>query len=192
MNAQTFFILLSSLLALISPIVYARAILRQEAKPHRTTRFVLLLITALSTASLFAHHDRVAIWLAGISTLQAIGIFILSIKYGMGGWGKIDLSCLGIALIGIILWQITNNPALGLYFSILADFTGMIPALLKTYHLPKTEIVTFYALDILASFCTLLALRTYTMADIAYPIYIFAINTCMSLLIIWPRRPSQS
>lgn len=185
---QAFFIFVSSVLALISPIVYGRAILRGEAKPHRTTRLVLLIITILSTASLLANHNTVAVWLAGVSTLQAVVIFVLSIKRGMGGWAKLDIACLGIALIGILAWQMSKNPAVGLYFSILADFTGVVPSLIKTYRFPKTEIATFFALDICASFFTLLALRTYTPADIAYPIYILLINATMTLLIISPRK----
>ena len=89
---QTLFIVMSSCLALISPLIYARAIFRGEAKPHRTTRFVLFLITALSTASLLANHNTVAVWLAGVSFLQAIFIFVLSIKYGMGEWQR-QTSC---------------------------------------------------------------------------------------------------
>lgn len=104
-NMSTIFIVISSLLALISPIIYSRAILRGEAKPHRTTRLVLLLITALTTASLFAQGNRVAIWLAGVSTLQSILIFFLSIKHGMGGWSRADILCLIVALTGIILWK---------------------------------------------------------------------------------------
>lgn len=179
---------LSAVIALISPIVYARAIFRGEAKPHRTTRLVLLLISMLATASLFASHDTVAIWLAAATTIQAIGIFLLSIKYGMGGGNRIDLVCLSVALVGIIAWRTTNNPLLGLYFSILADFTGMIPALLKTYHFPKTEIATFFALDILAAICSLLATSSYSIPNIVYPLYIFLINGAMVALIVWPRK----
>lgn len=181
------FIAISSILALISPVIYARAILKGEAKPHRTTRFVLLLITALSTASLFAAGDRVAVWLAGVSTLQAILIFGLSIKYGMGGWAKIDLACLFVALFGIYLWKTTSNPVLALYSAIAADFTGMIPALIKTYHFPKTEIWAFYLLDVFAGGFSLLALNNWNLQDYSYPFYIMVINLVMVLLIIRPK-----
>lgn len=189
---STIFIVISSLLALISPIVYARAILKGEAKPHRTTRFVLLIITALSTASLLANNNTVAVWLAGVSTIQAIIIFILSLKHGMGGWAKLDLVCLLIALMGIAAWQTTNNPLLGLYFSILADFTGMIPALIKTYRLPKTEIATFFVLDTVAAVFTMFAISNFSIENIAYPVYIFAINIVMTLLIVIPRHLKKS
>jgi len=180
-------IFLSSTLALISPIIYARSILRGEARPHRTTRFVLLLITALSTASLIAQHNTVAVWLAGVSMLQAILIFYLSIKRGMGGWSPADILCLVIALIGITAWQTTSNPLLGLYFSILADFVGMVPALIKTHKLPHTENVWFFGLDTVAGLFTLLAVESFVTAQTAYPIYIIIINAVMVFLILRPK-----
>lgn len=183
---QPAFIFISSILALISPLVYAKAILKGEAKPHRTTRFVLLLITSLVTASLFAQQNTVAIWLAGISTLQSILIFILSINYGMGGWSKIDIMCLLIAMSGIFMWQTTSNPALALYASIAADFTGMIPALVKTYRFPKTEVWSFYLLDVFAAIFTLSALKIWTVQEYFYPMYVMLINLIMVLLVIRP------
>jgi len=184
---QTAFIVASSICALISPLIYAKSILNGVSKPHRTTRFVLLLITTLSTAALFAQGDTVAVWLAGISTLQAIVIFGLSIKYGMGGWAKLDIACLAIALIGIVAWQVTSEPILGLYFSILADFTGMVPAILKTYRLPHTENAWFFGLDVAAGIFTILAVTAFTPQAIAYPLYITLINSVMVFLILRPR-----
>ena len=185
---KSVFIGISSVLALISPLIYARAILRDEAKPHRTTRFVLLIITSLTTASLFAQHNTVAIWLAGASTLQSILILILSIKRGMGGWAKTDLLCMVIALAGIVLWQTTSNPAIALYAAIAADATGMVPTLIKTYHLPKTEIWAFYLLDVFAAGFTMLAITTWSIQEISYPIYIMVINAFMIFLIIRPLK----
>jgi len=180
------FIVISSLLALISPIVYSIAIFKGEAKPHRTTRLVLLLITSLTTASLFAQKNQVAIYLAGVSTIQSIMIFTLSLKRGMGGWSKTDMLCLFIALIGIALWRITENPVVALYCAIGADFAGMIPALIKTSKFPKTEVWTFYLLDVFAAFFILLALETWTLQEYSYPIYIMLINLEMVILIVRP------
>ena len=186
LNMPSVFIVISSLLALISPIVYSIAIFKGEAKPHRTTRLVLLLITSLTTASLFAQKNQVAIYLAGVSTIQSIMIFTLSLKRGMGGWSKTDMLCLFIALIGIALWRITENPVVALYCAIGADFTGMIPALAKTYKFPKTEVWTFYLLDVFAAFFILLALETWTLQEYSYPIYIMLINLVMVILIVRP------
>lgn len=182
------FIIISSLLALISPLIYAKAILRGQAKPHRTTRLVLLLITALATASLFAQHNTVAIWLAAASTFQSILIFILSIKRGMGGWARMDIVCLILAILGIVLWQTTKQPLLALYAAIVADFTGMIPALIKTYKFPKTEIASFFLLDVFAAIFSLMAVKTWSIEEFSYPLYLMLINFVMVLLIIIPRK----
>ena len=182
------FIIISSLLALISPVIYAKAILKGEAKPHRTTRLVLLLITSLATASLFAQHNTVAIWLAGVSTLQAIVIFALSIKHGMGGWAKSDMICLVIALLGIGLWQTTKQPTLALYAAIAADFTGMVPAIIKTYKFPKTEIWSFFFLDTVAAIFSLMAIKNWRIEEFSFPLYLMLINFAMVLLIVSPRK----
>lgn len=189
---STAFIAISSVFALISPFTYVRAIVCGEARPHRTTRFVLLLITVLTTLALFAAHDRVAIWLAAISTLQSCIVFVLSLKYGMGGWSRSDIACLLIALSGIILWQVTNDPLLGLYAAILADFTGMIPTLAKTYHEPQTEVATFFALDVIAALFSLLALSAWNIQDFAYPLYIMCINLCVVMLVLRGRVGKSS
>jgi hypothetical protein len=185
---QIIFIAVSSALAFLSPFVYARAILKGQAKPHRTTRFVLLVITCLSTASLLAKNDQVAVWLAGVSAFQSVLIFILSIKHGMGGWSRGDIVCLLIAILGIVGWQTTNEPLIGLYFSIAADFTGMIPAIIKTYRFPKTEIASFFLLDVFAGFFSLLAVKSFTIQQFSYPLYIMLINFVMVILILRPRK----
>ena len=158
--------------------------MRGDAKPHRTTRFVLLLITLLTAASIIAQHNYVVIWLAGASAVQAVFIFGLSIKHGFGGKSKSDIICLVIALLGIVLWQVTKQPVLALYFAMLADLTGMIPALFKTYRMPETEIWSYFAIDIGAGALTLAAIKTWDIRNISYPLYIMLINALMVATIL--------
>lgn len=180
---QYIFLSLSNLLIVVSYIIYTLSILKGESKPHRTTRLVLLIINSLSTASLFAQKNQVAIWLPGISTLCSLIIFYLTLKNGIGGWSKTDIFCLIIALIGIIFWQITQNPVVAMYFAIGADFTGMVPALIKTYKLPHTESFLFFFIGGMAAFLNLLATKVWTFQNYSYPLYITLICIVMLLLI---------
>ena len=102
----------------------------------------------------------------------------------MGGYAKSDIACLVVAVVGILIWQITDNPALGLYFAILADFTGMVPTLIKTYKLPHTEIYLFFLLDVFAGFFSLMAVKQWTAAAVSFPLYIMLINLTMVLLVL--------
>ncbi len=186
-SSTALLITISSLLALASYVVYIIAILKGKAKPHRTTRFVLVLITALATTALFAEKSTVAIWIPGVFTLGSLAVFILSIKYGMGGWSKTDILCLFFALVGIVFWRATDNPLYGLYASIGADFIGQIPMLIKTYRYPETEAWPFYFMDVVAVFLNLLALEQWNIGEYAYPLYAGVIDFAIVLLIMRPR-----
>jgi hypothetical protein len=106
----------------------------------------------------------------------------------MGGLAKSDIICFFIAISGIISWQLTKNPILALYFALAADFTGFIPTLIKTYHLPKTEVWLFYSLDVIAALFNLLATRQFIFNQFLYPLYIILVNLLMVILIIAPRK----
>jgi hypothetical protein len=162
--------------------VYIHSIFKRETRPHRTTRFVLLLITAISTWALFGSRGA-GFWLALASTVQAAAVFAISIKRGMGGWARLDVSCLVLALIGIVVWRTTGQPIVGLYVSILADFIGYVPALAKTYKYPHTEDWRFFAIDTVASIFSLAALNHFSALSASYPAYIFLANFSMVVLI---------
>jgi hypothetical protein len=183
-----FFIALSSACALVSPLFYIHAIWRGEARPHRTTRLVLFIITTLSTVSLLVAGDRVAVWLAGVSALQSILILGLSVPFGMGGWSRFDIMCLVIAFAGIALWQLTSDPFMGLYASIIADFTGVTPTLIKAYRHPYTEAYAFFLLDVFAGVFSMLALSAWTPDSAAYPLYIACVNAAVVSMIWLGRR----
>ena len=184
---RNFFIFLSSILALTSYGVFIVAILKGYAKPQRMTRFILVLISGLATASLFAQESTVAIWLPGIFTLGSLIIFLLSLKFGMGGLAKTDGICLILSIAGIVFWKITHNPLYALYASIAADFVGQIPMFIKTYRFPGTEVWTVYLLSIGAAICNLIALQHWFLQEYAYSFYIILTDSFVVVLILRPK-----
>ncbi len=179
-------IIISTILVLISPILYIRSIWKWETKPHRTTRIVYLVISILSTYALYMQHDTVGIRLSAATLVQSLAVFLLSMRYGVGGWSKEDIICLAIAVAGIIVRKITNNPFTAVAASILADVAGTRPTLIKTRSRPESETRTYYGIDTIAWALSLLALSGlsltwWTIESAAYPWYIFLIN----LVMVW-------
>ena len=187
MSTHFLLIWLSNIFIFSSYLTYEWAMIKGRAKPHRTTRLVLFIIVVLGFLSLYVQGDRTVVWFLGICAFQSLVMLIMSIKYGMGGWAKIDILCLVIALIGIVLWKVTANPALGLYGAITADIAGMIPALIKTYRLPKTEYYLTYVLDLTAILLTGLAVQSGGFNEYLYPAYLFLINAVMLIFILRKR-----
>lgn len=179
-------IIASTILGLIGPVFYIASILKGKTKPHRTTRFVLLLIVLLGMLSLHSLND-ITFWPFVAYVITNAFIFILSLKRGMGGFAITDILCLIVAIAGLIIWQVSDNPVIALYSSIVADLMAMIPAIIKTYKYPHTELWLFYFLDVIGTACILIAHQTFTFNEIIYPTYLLVVNTIMTFLIFRPR-----
>ncbi|MFH1909807.1 MAG: hypothetical protein ABIJ72_01255 [bacterium] len=184
---QTALIWASNILVFSSYLAYEWAMIKGRARPHRTTRLVLSVIIILGFFSMYAQGDRVVVWFLGICAVQSFVMLIMSIKWGMGGWAKNDLLALAIAIIGIVTWQVTDNPVLGLYAAVTADLAGMIPALVKTYHLPNTEYWLTYVFDLSAILLTGFAIQNGGFNDYLYPVYLLLVNSLMMIFLL--RRP---
>jgi len=175
---------LAAVLALAASIVYIKSMRKGESRPHRTTRFVILAIALVTTASLVAQGNSASVLFSAASAIQGGAVFALSLKYGLGGTDRLDIVCLLIALIGIVLWQVTKQPILALYFAIGADFVGGIPMYIKTWKQPHTEIWTYYAFDVVGAVLILIATQARTFENLAYPMYIFLVNALVIAIVV--------
>ena len=183
---RTGLLIAGSLLPVSSALIYIISILKGKSKPQRMTRFLLVVITTVMTASLWAASDRLGVWLALVSWLQALCIWILSFRHGVGGGDRLDLICLALCVLGLGLWLLSSLPWIGLVASIVADLIASLPALRKTIRLPHTELALFYGLDAIAGVLVLLA-SLFNPGAVLFPAYIAAINFVFVVAIKWPR-----
>lgn len=179
---QAILLTLSTIFALIAPISYIVSIIHGTSKPHRMTRFILFFVLTLNFISILAAQGNTGAKLfAGITFVQGVAIFLLSLWRGMGGASPFDFVCLFIAAIGIVGWKVTGNPVLGIWFSILADFSAYLPAFIKTWHHPHTESPWFY---VTSSVAALLGLFAYNLDNSSiFQIYIALCSLIMVGLI---------
>lgn len=160
------------------------SILKGKFRPQRMTRFLLLLISLLFVGTLLAQGDTNAIWLALATFTGTLSIFILSIKRGIGGSSKLDITVFLMVIVSLAVWYTTKNPVLGLTMSIVTDFIAFSPTLIKAWVLPETEEWRFYVMDVISSFLIILSLSTITLGNAIFPIYIFLINLLVTIVIL--------
>jgi hypothetical protein len=171
---------LSTILELASAVTYCVSILRGRTKPHRITRLILLFILSLSFISIVSAKGNLgAVIYSGISCAFGIVCFGLSIRRGMGGSDLFDWICFTIAMGGLVGWQLTGSPVLGVWLASLADFVAYLPAYVKTWKHPNTESPWLYILNVGGS---LLSLAAYKLAAIS--IFQFTILTTSVLMVI--------
>ncbi len=179
---------LATTVSLSAYIIGFVSILKGSFRPQRMTRFLLLLISLLFVGTLFAQKDTNAIWLALATFTGTLAIFILSIKKGMGGKSKLDITVFFMVLASLAVWYTTKNPVLGLAMSIITDFIAFSPTLVKAWALPETEEWKFYVMDVISSFLIILSLSTITWGNAIFPIYIFSINLLVTIVILFRRK----
>ncbi|NOY14720.1 MAG: hypothetical protein GXP43_00695 [bacterium] len=181
------FVWLGSGLTVVAGLDYLRSALKGEVKPNRITWFfwfVIPLIGALGQVK--SGVGREVIFTLALAFPPAL-IFLTSFlsKKTYWGIGKFDLLMGAIAAIGVLLWQLTNNPIWAVVFSVLADASAGVPTLVKAYHHPETEKPIFFTLNTLGSFLVLTTVTTWRVENFLYPLYFGVLSLTGLVLIIF-------
>lgn len=124
---------------------------------------------------------------AWVSLVLGIGpLLIFGVSLGRGTRWRVsvfDILCGASALVGIVLWQITSDPTVALWFGIIADILGGIPTVRKSYSAPQSEKAFPYFLSITSMVVTLLTIKEWQFLIYGFPFYILLINVVLFSLI---------
>jgi hypothetical protein len=93
-----------------------------------------------------------------------------------------DYYLMAAALLGIVLWAITDNPNLGLVFALLADMLAAIPTVIKAYQHPESESWIAYAISTVGFGISVLAIQQVNLENVAFVAWIFIANGVLALL----------
>jgi len=93
-----------------------------------------------------------------------------------------DYGLMAAAILGILLWGITDNPNLALLFSLLADMLASVPTLLKAHRHPRSESRVAYAISALGFGISLLSVQTFNFETTTFVAYVFILNGTLAVL----------
>jgi len=179
------FIFIGIALALYGDLIYLIGTIKGRTKPNKVTWF----FWALAPLIAFAAEIQKGVGLVSLMTFFAgfapLIIFIASFINKKSHWKlhKIDYFYGGLALLGIILWQITGEGNIAIFFSILADGFAAVPTVIKSYFNPESENSMAYSLPAINAGIALLTIKIWNFAHWGFPIYIFIICTIIYVLI---------
>lgn len=166
----------SALMALAAAPPYIISTVRGKVKPERATWFIfsaLGMIAFISQVSLGASTSLIFVGLDGLGSLS---IFALSIKYGVGGWTKLDRIVLAIAGVGVILSFVSQQALIALFGVVIADLCGVVPTVLKAYKEPDSESQLAWLLFATGALLTVLTIHDLRFDLLLYPLYLAAAN----------------
>lgn len=167
-------------LSVVGTADYILSILHGKTRPHRTTRIVLFIVSVVNLVGTIAADARWGVFLLSLLFFaRSLTLALLSIKRGLGGTSRLDIACAVIALLGIVAWQLSGSGIWALAFAILADAVAYIPAVVKTWKLPKSEAPLMYWLEGIAA--TLAIVHDGFRLSIIFQAYI--ILSCVVMLV---------
>ncbi len=164
--------ILSGVAILLSFVPYIRDIFLNKTKPERISWLIWAILGSISFSSLLAKGASYSLILPGAQAIGDLFIFILAIKYGLGGFLKRDILALIAAGVGLILWYITDEPAVALFVAIFIDATGAVLTAIKTYENPTTETVSSWVLTFLGGLFGVVAVGSFNLVLLSFPFYI--------------------
>jgi len=183
---MNYWIIATLILSLISPITYTKGMLAGKVKPHRITRFIVWLASVAGILGVLHSNNLAGQIFALIFLARASYLLIMSIIYGVGGFAKLDLWCLGLGILALIVYAVTKNGVITISIGILADVIGYVPTFVKTYHHPSTEDPVFFSIEGLASLFGVFAVWQLT-AGILFPIY-FTLCSALMVALIYRKK----
>jgi hypothetical protein len=180
--------ILAGVLQLVAGAPYIRDILRGSTIPQRSTWTIW---TTLSFVVLASQWASGATWSLALTIGQAVScaaIFVLAMRRGVGGVSPIELALLGIAALGIVGWQIADDPTVATCSVVIADIIGVALMLPKTYRQPASETLSTFAIGVVSTVFALAALESIAASLLIYPVYILIADAAVVAVIAVRRR----
>lgn len=176
MNKELVFGLLSVLVNLAGYVPYIRDILAQKVKPQRITWAIWTILTGIAFYNQIQNGGGYSVYFFGSTFFLVTIVLLLSIKYGFKQTTRFDIGCLVLALGLLGVFLVTKNTIYTTYLAVGIDMFGALPTVYKTFRHPETEAYAQWVMAAIAGLFSMLALTTFSLVLIAYPLYVFVMN----------------
>jgi hypothetical protein len=187
-SIATIFLALSLICTISSVVPYARDILRRTTKPNIASWIVWTALTGVATIVQFAAGETTTAIITLAAALETLVIVILGLRYGYADFGRFEWVCLLGALAGLMIWLLLDNPVLAVLLTVLIDLAGSLPTVRHSWLSPGEETWLTYLAAGLGGLFGLLALTSFTVVSLAYPIYLAGMNAILVAIILWRQR----
>lgn len=181
----------SLLISFAGAVVYARKIVSGKVRPERVTWFVWTVILGLALWGYHASGGNDSTWFLVGDFVVTLTIFLLSIWRGKGGFNRFDLICLFIAILGLVVSQISHTPMYVVCGAIVADSMALIPTIKKALQEPETEDASTFSFTSVAAAMGIVAVGRWSLLLLFYPVYLFLANFVTAIVILVSQYQSR-
>ncbi|MBP7134658.1 hypothetical protein KBA73_05580 [Patescibacteria group bacterium] len=184
--------LASGVLLISGYIPYMYEVFKKKTIPSRMSWFIWSLSTATILFSVLGTGTTEAIWVPIADAVGCFLIFVLSLRFGVGGWSRTDQLSLAICLGSLFIWWLTGNALLALIMNLCVYVSGYIPTIKKALKKPQSEsrvAWTIFFLGVLLNLFTVFIGTDTGFAVWLYPVtLVVVVGTLLAILCL--KKPS--
>ncbi len=179
------FIYLGVAINFFGTLSYLKSTLQGKTKPNKVTWF----LWGLAPLVAFAAQLSQGVGLISLMTFMVgfgpVLIFLASFVNKKSEWKitKFDIYCGTLSILGLLLWGITREGNVAIFFAILADGLAAVPTLIKSYHFPETENLDSYLAAGISAFIAFLTIKNWNFENFAFPIWTIFLCSVFVLII---------
>lgn len=177
---KDYFAVAALVVSVAANIPYVIDTIKGRAKPERIS---WLLWTLLGLTYYFsAVFADGATWFTFGELIGPGLIFLLALKFGVGGRSKFDLYSLSVALVAFSLLFVFDNVLIGLALALIVDGIGAMLTIRKLRIDPTSESRVFWAMGVLSALLALISLTRYNLETVIFPVYVLLFSSSVLAL----------
>lgn len=176
---KEFFAVSALVVSLAANVPYIVEIVKGKVRPERISWLLWTILGGVYFFSTIVDEGATLFTLGEV--IAPVIIFVLSIKYGVGGKSRFDLVSLTIAMVALVLLFILEGALISLLLALFIDAIGILLTVRKLRLDPTSESRTFWAMAGVAGVLALLSLQTYSLVAVLFPLYVVIISMIIVL-----------
>jgi hypothetical protein len=174
-------------LSLVGTSLYLRDIQRGSTRPHRGSWLVWAVIAVVAALSHGADGGRWSLVVLAAQALTTVAVLAAAVRRGVGWFTTANLVMFTIAALGVLGWITLTDPTAASACAAVADGTGLLAVLSKTWADPTSETMATYALAGVSGLLCVLAVEAWDPALLLFPVY-FCLGNAGTAAFIGLRR----
>jgi hypothetical protein len=186
MELKFIFGILSTIFTFTGLIPYFLNVHKRIIYPHNLSWLGWAFITLIGALAMLSSGSKWAVLILFANSISCVSVVLFSIYKKVGVWStnRYDYLFFILGIIGIILWQLFNNPFLAILCCVIADLCFGIPTIIKAYKNPKSENYLAWLSCSLAGLFSIFALNNFQITEALYPLYLFSFDTVVLLIVL--------
>jgi len=183
-DIKIFFSFLGIITIIIGYSHYIIWILKGKIKPHIFSWFFWWILTLTGFFIQISDNPWPWAWVTFWTAIVSLFIALISIKWWFNYIKRSDVIALLWGFFTFFTWMYFQNIYFSLGVLIISDLLGYFPTIRKSYFSPFEESPFTFFLAWLKFFFAILALDTFSVATILYPLYLLIMGWWLSFFIL--------